>query len=62
MTGVLAGCQIIEILQAEGESFHSLWARLNVTRIMALESDLQKLVDPTSGAGLFSELQARLED
>ena len=62
LTGVLAGCQILEILQGESESFHSLWARLNVARIMALESDLQKLVDTTSGAGLFSELQARFED
>lgn len=60
LTGVLANCQIIEIEQGLGEGFHSLWARLNVARIMALESDLQALSNPCQGAGLFSELQNRL--
>lgn len=61
LTGVLAGFDVLEIRQGEGESFTSLWGRLNVARLMATEAELQSCSDPTSGAGLFAILRERLE-
>lgn len=60
LTGLLAGCEILEIQHAAGESFQSVWGRLNVSRLLALESDLQDLPDPIVGAGFFKQLQDRL--
>jgi hypothetical protein len=60
LTGVLAGCDVLEIQQGDDESFESLWCRLSVARLMATESELQHLPDSLLGAGFFSTLQERL--
>lgn len=60
LTGLLAGCEILEIHRAPGESFQSVWGRLNVSRLLALESALQELSDPIAGAGFFAQLQDRI--
>ncbi|HIB66320.1 MAG TPA: hypothetical protein EYO33_14695 [Phycisphaerales bacterium] len=59
LTGVLAGCQVIEIVQAPGESFSSLWHRVNVSRLLSHESELGDFPDPLAGAGLFSALASQ---
>lgn len=58
MTGVLGGCNVIEIRQGVEEDFSSVWFRLNVGRLMESESDLQGLPDPTVGAGLFGAVRS----
>ena len=62
LTAVLSGCHTIELRQAKGESFQSLWGRLNVSRLMAEESGLAEKSDFVSGAGFFHELEERLRD
>ena len=61
LTGVLGGCSLLEIRRAVDEPFSSIWSRNNVARLLAHESQLQELPDPVAGAGLFQELQRRLE-
>jgi hypothetical protein len=60
LTGVLSGCQVLEIRQGEGESLRSVKTRVNIARLMAHESSLQSLPDPIAGAGFFQELTERL--
>lgn len=60
LTGVLAGCDCLEIVQGEGESFNALWGRINVARLMATEGELASAPDALSGSGFFAELEARL--
>lgn len=60
LTGVLAGCDCLEIVQGEGESFNSFWSRVNVARLMATESELAPAPDALSGSGFFAELGNRL--
>lgn len=60
LTGVLGGCDLLEIHQGVDETFTSLWSRVNVARIMEFEAELQGTADPITGAGLFRELQLRL--
>lgn len=60
LTGVLAGCRFLELRQGVGESFQSLWGRVNVSRLMASEGELQALQDPLSGTPFFEELRDRL--
>lgn len=60
LTGILAGCRVLEIRQAEGESYHSLFSRLNVARLLQYESQLNRFSDPVEGAGFFAELAQRL--
>lgn len=62
LTGVLSGCRVLEIRQGVGESFKSLWSRLNVARLMAHESSLRGLPDPIRGAEFFEQLGQRLAE
>lgn len=62
MTGVLAGCEVIEIRQGERESFQSLWGRLNVARLLMFEGELERAPDAVAGASFFTELSGRLEN
>ena len=59
LTGVLSGCQVIEIVQAAEESFSSVWHRVNVSRLLAHESELGQFPDPLAGAGLFAALSSQ---
>ncbi len=56
LTGVLSGCDAIEIRQADQESFESLWSRLSVGHLLATEAELGSLPNPVQGAGFFSEI------
>lgn len=60
LTGVLAGCDTLEIVQGVGEPFNGLWSRVNVARLMASEGELGQAPDALSGSGFFAELQSRL--
>lgn len=60
MTGVLAGCNVLEIRQGEGEPYGSVFSRVNVARLMNHESELCGIEDPIRGAGFFRQLAERL--
>lgn len=60
LTGLLAGCAVLEVRQIPGEDFRSVWHRINVSRLLALESELKNCPEPLDGAGLFSELETRI--
>ena len=60
LTGVLSGCQVLEIRQGVEESCQSVRTRVNVARLMAHESFLRDLPDPIAGAGFFQEFAERL--
>lgn len=60
LTGILAGATVLEVRQAPGETWESLWSRLNILRILKWESGLQGLPSVCEGSGFFAELEERL--
>lgn len=56
----VGGAQVLEIRQQPGESFDTLWARLNICRLLRWESDLGEPGDALTGAGFFTELAQNL--
>ena len=61
LTGLLGGCGVLEIRVQKGEPFSSVWSRHNVARLLAHESQMSQFPDPLAGAGLFRELQKRIQ-
>lgn len=55
-TGAVAGVEVLEVAQRPGEGFETLWARLNICRLLRWEAHLAAPGDALSGAGLFDEL------
>ncbi len=55
-TGAVAGVAALEVAQQELEDFPTLWARLNICRLLRWESELGQAEDACAGAGLFQSL------
>lgn len=57
-TGAVGGADVLEVAQRPGEGFETLWARLNICRLLRWEAALGQPGDPLAGAGLFHDLSA----
>ncbi len=60
LSGILAGADVLEVRQRAGESFDSLWPRLNILRLLKWEAGLSEQPPLCQGAGFFEELRQRL--
>ena len=60
LTGLLGGCNILELQQGQEESFSTFWGRLGAARLLATEAELTQVPDTLSGAGLFHDLEKNL--
>lgn len=60
LTGLLAGCDVIEIQQGENEGFSTLWGRLGTARLLATEAELSEVPDTVTGSGFFSQMVEKL--
>lgn len=60
LTGAVAGATVLEVIQQPGERFETVWARLNICRLLRWEAELGQPGDALTGAGLFAELGDRL--
>ncbi len=55
-SGAVAGVDVLEVAQQPEEDFASLWARLNVLRVLRWEAGLAAVPQATDGSGLFQNL------
>lgn len=56
LAGVIGGAQVLEVAQHEGESWESLWLRMNILRLLRWEAGLSSSGYACRGAGCFQEL------
>ncbi len=59
-TGAVAGVEALEVEQQSEESFDTLWARLNICRLLRWEAELGHPGDAGAGSGLLHELSLAL--
>lgn len=56
LAGAVGGAGVLEVAQQPGESFDTLWPRLNIPRLLRWEAGLGAPGDALAGAGVFAAL------
>ncbi len=57
-TGAVGGADVLEVAQRPGEAFETIWARVNICRLLRWEAALGQPGDALAGAGLFQSLSS----